>query len=449
MSVETSELESVVNKHMRDWQVPGMAVGILRDGEVETYGFGVCSVETGFPVRPDSMLQIGSISKVFTATLAMTLVEEGTLELDTPVIEYLPELKLQDETAQRSLTMRHLLTHTSGLFGDWFDDYGMGDDALTKAMAEVHTLRQIAPVGEVWSYCNSGFYIAGAVIERLTGETFESAMKERVLEPLGMNRATYFAHEAIVYPTAVGHNLEDGELQVARRYPLSRYVNAAGGIIADADEMLRFASMHMNQGQIDGKQVLSPGSVAEMQREQTKAAVLADHYGLAWALRDRGGARLVGHGGSTNGFRAYLTMVPEKQFAIVMLTNGHQGNAAYQRIEAWALDHFCGIPDERPEPITLSTDKLERLAGKYEQALHKITISVDGDRLRLDVIDRSALADEVKETQQPAQYARPVSEVDFIIEGGAQDGSHVVFVLDDAGQPKYFRYHGRVSEPVN
>lgn len=449
MSKDVTELKQVVEQQMADWQVPGIAVGILHHGEVQAHGFGVASEETGFPMRADTVLQIGSISKIFTAVLAMTLVEEGKLDLDTPAIEYMPDLQLQDKAARQVLTMRHLLTHTSGLYGDWFEDFGLGDDALSNAIAKVHTLRQIAPPGEVWSYCNSGFYIAGAIIERLTGQTFEQAMRERVFDPIGMEKATFFAHEAIVHPTAVGHNLEDNEQVVARRYPLPRNVNAAGGIITDVGEMLQFARMHLNAGTINGNPVLSPESVSAMQNEETKAAVMADYYGLAWALRDRDGKRLVGHGGSTNGFRAYLSTVPEDQFAIVMLTNGNLGTAAYHRIEDWALENYCGIRDVKPEAVTLSTGQLEHLAGNYEQPLHKIAISVQDGGLKLDVIDRSPLVDEKKDKPQEPKYAFPTSDRDFTIQGGPDDGSHVDFIFDAAGNPKYFRYHGRVSEPVN
>jgi CubicO group peptidase (beta-lactamase class C family) len=442
-------LQEKVRQEMDDWQVPGMAVGVWQDGHVTASGFGVTSLETGYPVRPDTIFQIGSISKVFTATLAMRLVEAGEIALDTPVITYLPDLKLSDGAAQRSLTMRHLLTHSSGLHGDWFADFGMGDDCLDKAMAEVHTLEQFAAPGDVWSYCNSGFYIAGAVVERVTGQTFEDVMREMVFQPLGMDRAFFFAHEAIVYPVAVGHSLEPGkEPEVSRRYPLPRAVNAAGGILSNVENMLRFAAIHINDGRVNGARVLSPESVAEMQREQVKAAVVADYYGLGWALRIRDGVKLAGHGGTTNGFQTYLTIVPEKRFAICMLTNLNRGSAAYQRIETWALDHFCGVRDLRPDPIELPAAKLERLAGRYEQPLHDITIAVDDDRLRLDVIDRFPRATELTEVKVPTMHAYPVSEVDFIIDDGALDGGHVDFILSDDGTPRYFRYHGRVSKPV-
>jgi CubicO group peptidase (beta-lactamase class C family) len=448
MSNSQSNLKQVTEQLLAEWQVPGIAVGILHDGEIETHGFGLANAETGFPMRADTVLQIGSISKIFTSTLAMALVDAGKLELDTPIAEYIPDLQLQDKEVQRQLTMRHLLSHTSGLYGDWFEDFGLGDDSLGKSLANMHSLRQISRPGEVWSYCNSGFNLAGALIERLTGTTFEQAMSDYVFKPLGMEKATFFAHDAITWPTAVGHNLEDGEPAVARRYPLPRNVNPAGGIITDVEEMLRFARLHIDEGTFEGTQVLTADSVRAMQNEETKAAVMADYYGLAWALRDRDGKRLVGHGGATNGFRAYLSMVPEKKFAIVMLTNGNLGTAVYHRLEDWALEHYCGIKNVKPEAVELADDQLERLAGRYEQPIHKISITAENGGLRLDVVDRSPLADASEEKPQDPKWAYPTSDRDFIIKGGPDDGQHVDFVFDDDGNIKFFRYHGRVSEPV-
>src|SRR5262249_38928713 len=150
------------------------------------------SIETEQPVRPDTLFQIGSISKVYTATLIMQLVDVGKLALDEPIITYLPDLKLADTAARQTITLRHLLSHTSGLFGDYFDDFGHGDDALTRAVATFDTLRQQFAPGALWTYCNSGFGLAGAIIERVIGQPFETAMRERIFKPLGLERSFYF-----------------------------------------------------------------------------------------------------------------------------------------------------------------------------------------------------------------------------------------------------------------
>ena len=171
-----AELDDLVRSQMNEQSVPGLAVGILADGQVQTWGFGVASIETGFPVLPDSLFQIGSITKVFTATAIMQFVDEGRLDLDAPVKRALPDFRLQDEAATETVTVRHLLTHTGGFFGDRFrredkSDYGMGDDALRNALAEFHTLRQYTPPGETWSYCNTGFQALGGIVEAFTGQT--------------------------------------------------------------------------------------------------------------------------------------------------------------------------------------------------------------------------------------------------------------------------------------
>ncbi len=134
------DLNACVLQELGRWTVPGAAVGIYQDGETRVHGIGVTSLETRQPVTPDTLFQLGSISKVYTATLVMRLVEAGKLDLDTPVVAYLPDLRLGDAQAQRTITLRHLLSHTSGLEGDRFTDYGLGDDALTRAIAEFNTL---------------------------------------------------------------------------------------------------------------------------------------------------------------------------------------------------------------------------------------------------------------------------------------------------------------------
>src|SRR4051794_12314590 len=152
-------------------KVPGAVLGVLRDGAVQTLAAGVLNVDTGVRATPGSLFQTGSITKVYTATLVMQLVEEGALHLDAPVIDVLPELRLADAEAAAQVTMRHLLTHTSGIEGDHFEDSGRGDDVLERYVAGCASLGFSHPVGATFSYCNTGFVIAGRVIERLTGLT--------------------------------------------------------------------------------------------------------------------------------------------------------------------------------------------------------------------------------------------------------------------------------------
>ena len=443
----SESLDAIVAEQMARWTVPGVTVGILRDGKRSLHAWGVTSLETGQPARPDTLFQIGSISKVFCATLVMLLVDEGKVDLDAPIVTYLPDLRLADETAQAGVTLRHTLTHTSGIYGDFFDDFGMGDDALAKSVEAFRTLRQWTPLGSSWAYCNVGFNLAGAVVEKVLGLTFEQAMRERVFEPLGLDDSVYFAHEAIVHSAAVGHTLIDpaGDAQeIARSYPLPRCVNPAGGIISTVDDLLSFAQMHMNGGKLADRQVLSAASATAMQEKQTIAGNWADEWGIGWDIRWVDGEKLFGHGGTTNGFQARLTAVPGRDYAIAMLTNSGRGAALYNAVEKWALADNLGMDLRDPERVALTDAQLDAIAGHYSQPQAVYTVSVEDDGLRLEATSISALSG--KRTTPPADHLVPVGEREFLVTTGASAGRRVDFFGGDGARPRFIRNGGRLAE---
>lgn len=172
----------------RAHRVPGAALGVLRVGpdgadELVQASHGVLSTNTGVDVTDDSLFQIGSITKVWTTTVVMQLVDEGLLDLDAPIVDVLPELRLADPQVARQVTMRHLLTHTSGIDGDVFTDTGRGDDCLERYVDQLAGVAQNHPLAATFSYCNSGFVLIGRVIEKLTGKTWDLAMRERLFTP--------------------------------------------------------------------------------------------------------------------------------------------------------------------------------------------------------------------------------------------------------------------------
>lgn len=439
-------LEQLVAEQMQEWSVPGLAVGILRDGQVETWGFGVTSIETGQAVTGDTLFQIGSITKVFTATVIMQLVDEGRLDLDVPVRGVLPSFRLQDDAATETVTFRHLLTHTSGFFGDRFDDFGMGDDALTRAMAEFHTLRQYTPPGDVWAYCNTGFQALGAVIELLTEMTAEQAIRERVLAPLALDRSFFFAHEAITYRVGVGHNRLPGkDLEVARPYPLIRAMNAAGGIIGAVGDLLRFAAFHMGNGVLDGNQVLRRDSMLAMQTVQTEAG-LSDYWGLGWSIDMLDGRAVVGHGGSTNGFRAKLSFVPDAGVAVAVLTNGNGGRGLGRALEEWFLSEYAGLQVAAPALLSLPPEALARFAGHYSGPTSETDVSVLDGGLQVDMVTTNPLTK--VEVTLPPQRMLPVGDSRLILVDGESVGERVDFI-GDGDTPVFMRFHGRLLDRTN
>jgi len=279
-SEDMATLQSIENRRFRQvceaavrglerLKVPGAAIGVVDGHAQHVAGFGITSVEHPLPVTADTLFQIGSITKTITGTAAMRLVEHGKLDLDAPLRTYLPDLRLADKDVAARVTLRHLFMHTGGWVGDYFDETGNGDDALAKMVERMAELPQLTPLGAVFSYNNSGFYLAGRVIEAVTGQTYEAAAKELVLDPLGMAMSFFFPGDVITHRFAVGHENPFDENQpnpkVARPWPLARAAHPAGGLISTVEDLLRYARFHMGDGTAhDGARVLAAESLALM-----------------------------------------------------------------------------------------------------------------------------------------------------------------------------------------
>src|SRR5688500_2549580 len=221
-----NRVAAAVQEKMAELNVPGVALGILADGEVRTRGFGVTNVDHPLPVTDDTLFQIGSISKTFTGTAIMRLVERNQLRLDDPVRKYLPAFKVKDAEASARATVRDTLTHMGGWEGDFFDDPSSGDDALQRIVERMATLEQTAKVGEMWGYNNAGFYLAGRVIEVVTGKPFEKALRELVLDPIGIETAYFFPAEVMTRRFVAGHGAPKGVHAVIGPWPIPRAANA-------------------------------------------------------------------------------------------------------------------------------------------------------------------------------------------------------------------------------
>jgi CubicO group peptidase (beta-lactamase class C family) len=447
-----TSLDAAVQVAMERWTVPGLALGIWHGGKADLRAYGLANLETGYPMRADTLLQIGSISKIFTTTTLMTLVDEGLLALDDPVSEHMPGFRLTTDATQDVVRVRDLVTHTSGVYGDHFEDFGWGDDALERYVDSMSELRQVYEPGTIWSYTNSGFNLAGRIIEMKLGQAFEQVVRERVFEPLGMERTYYFPHEAIAYPVAVGHTLIDpagDEHEVARRWPIPRASGPAGSISSTVADMLRFARFHMGDGTWEGRRVLSENSIQAMQEIQVENPQMADAWGLGWQINLFGGEKVIGHGGATNGFNAHLDIAPGRAFALVTLTNSGRGAAAYRQVIDWVLDEYLGFSKPDPEVVSLDPQTLAEYAGGYSRPLVDITLSVEGEGLRMEVVSRSALADDEKDHRLPPLRLDPIGEDRFRISEGAQQGGIVDFFRHPDGSIRFVRVGGRVVDPVS
>ncbi len=379
-------LGEVVEGAMERLHVPGVAVGLLHEGREHVAGFGVTSIDHALPVDADTLFQIGSTTKTFTGTAAMRLVEEGKLDLDTPIRAWLPELRLAGEGIAERVTLRHLFQHTGGWVGDYFDDPGAGDDALARMVERMADLPQLTPLGEVWSYNNSGFYLAGRVLEAVTGKPYEAVIKELIFDPLGMAMSFFFAGDVMTHRFAVGHIVKDDRPEVARPWPLPRAAHPAGGIASTARDQLRYARFQLGDDAApDGARLLGPESMALMQSPLVPAGSMAGAVGITWMVKEVGGVRLVRHGGATNGQLSAFLLVPARGFAITVLTNANRGGELHNDVVKWVLRHYLGIVEPDPVPLELTEEQLAPYAGRYSAALSDLEIALRDGGLVLQV----------------------------------------------------------------
>src|SRR3954463_9136476 len=216
-------LQDKVDELAKEFGVPGVSVGVFHDG-VEHYGYaGVTCIENPLPVDEKTLFQFGSTGKTYTATAIMRLVEQGKVDLDAPVRTYLPEFTLRDEDVAKKVTVLQLLNHTAGWEGDMMDNTGDGDDALEKYVARMERLQQVSPLGTTVSYNNASLSVAGRIIEKVPGTPYEQAIRDLLLEPLGLRHTFFFPNEIMTRRFAVGHRREEnGTTTIARPWALPR-----------------------------------------------------------------------------------------------------------------------------------------------------------------------------------------------------------------------------------
>lgn len=369
---------------MKRLKIPGVSIGIYHDGKEYSAGFGKTSIENPLPVTADTLFQTGSISKTFTGTIFMKLIEAGKIDLDAPVRTYLPKFTLADKDVAERVTIRHLLTHTGGWVGDYFNEYGNGDDALQKMVRDVAKLEQVTPLGEVWSYNNSGFYLAGRVVEVVTGMPFEQAAREMILDPLGLDMTFYFPDDVMItHRFAVGHHKEGKKVRVSRPWAVGRAGAAVGGVVSTVRDMLTYARFHMGDGRsASGQKILSVKSLRQMRKALLPASGF-DQIGLTWFIRDVGEVNVITHGGATHGQIAGLYFIPDKDFALAVLTNSEEGRSITGGALQQALKVFLGVDLRIPEPIEMSAEALGEYAGKYELPLLAYELKLKKGQLML------------------------------------------------------------------
>ncbi|MFI6290607.1 serine hydrolase domain-containing protein [Nonomuraea sp. NPDC050790] len=406
------------------YEVPGAALAYFHDGELHEYAAGVLHRGTGVETTTDSLFQIGSVTKVWTATLLMQLAERGLLTLDTPVAELLPEFRVADPEVSATVTVRHLLSHTSGIDGDLFLDTGRGDDCVEKYVAACADLPQNHPLGATQSYCNSGFIVAGRIVEKLTGKTWDEALREQIFEPLGLTHAVTLPEEALRFRAALGH-MDGGE--PAPVWGLMRSCGPAGLISARPADVVAFGRAHLEGGLLE-----NPQAMWEPQVAIPNPHTLGAHWGVGWILDEWSGQKVISHGGNTIGQHAMLWAVPGTGTVVCVVANGGHSGAFTHAVATELFAELDGleVPPTLGPPAQPVEADVTRYLGVYERAGARLTISLKDGGPSLLMESTGALAG----LQEPEEI--PLVAVDDVTFVGRRPGdpdwlSAVFFELPD------------------
>ncbi|MEV6713821.1 serine hydrolase domain-containing protein [Lentzea sp. NPDC051208] len=429
-------LDELVEEH----GVVGAQVAVLHNGEITDMAAGVLNNVTGEKVTTDSIFQIGSITKVWTATLVQELVNEGLLDLDRPVRDVLPEFRLADEQAARIITPRHLLTHTGGFDGDLWHDTGSGDDKIEKYVGLMATARQVVQPGEFYSYCNSGFVVLGRIVEVLRGKPFNTVLRERSIEPLGLCTAATSHAEYAARTCATGHLGK--ELKPAGKVMTEGDAPAGSVLAMSARDLAAFARMHLDAGEF--------GAMRETQVPIPNFG-FGGAQGLGWVVqRYANGQTGVGHTGATLGFEAYLRVMPSAGIAIALLTNGGPSLPLVRAVFQEVLGDLAGVtlstfPTPPLVPVPMD---VEKLVGVYRSAGMEAHVTEgDGDRVRVRFV---ALDDVFRALGDDEEHEFTGLRDDALIAVEKEDGHHPVVVLcgrDEQDRVKYLHW-GRAARRV-
>jgi D-alanyl-D-alanine carboxypeptidase len=351
-SYPAESLDTWIEAEMRERRIPGLAIAVVDRGRVvKARGYGLANVELGVTATEHTIFQSGSVGKTFTAAAVLLLVEDGRLSLGDPITRYLDELP----EGWRLITIRHLLSHTSGLPDYWEPTVDLRRDYTEGELLQAFSsLTPHSPPGEQWSYSNTGYVILGALVSRMTGDHWSKFVMERIFEPAGMKTARVISEAAVVPNRAAGYRLVGDEWRNHDWVSPTFNSTADGALYLTVLDLVRW------------DEALHAGSIlsGESQNLMWTPARLSDGedvgYGLGWQVGHVNGQPYMGHGGAWQGFNAHITRFPEDSLAVIVLANLARAGADQFAAEIAARYR----PSLRPTP-PLAIDLPEEVLAAY------------------------------------------------------------------------------------
>ena len=362
-------IDKTMNDGLKLWDATSVGLGVIKDGSVVLCkGYGCRDMEKGLPATGDTLYQIGSCTKAFTAALAAIFVDKGLLDWDTPVREYVPDLRFYDDYTTDHCTLRDVLCHRTGVPRHEYSWYGT-DFSRAELLRNIRCLEPNKPFRTDFQYNNYGFLVVGYVLETISGKTYEQLLQEYIFDPLGMKRTNAFLDVTEADPDhATPYDRPDGlGMKGYEKIPFYRTSRedaasgigspfaAAGSINSCPSDMLKWVQLHLQNGRWGDCQLISEAAMRELHKPNIPCEPLdmpmpeADEafnlYAMAWKVESYRGHKVYHHGGNINGFSAFTCFVPDLQLGIAAYTNL---TSTYQHfaISRSVIDHYLGVEGE-------------------------------------------------------------------------------------------------------
>ncbi len=454
-------LDAFIERIMKDWKVPGLAVAIVKDGKIAyAKGFGYRDVKKSFPVTPDTLFAIGSCSKAFTAAALGILVDEGKLEWDKPVREYMPDFRLQDEYATQQLRPRDLVTHQSGLPRHDLVWYG---SPLTRneLYERLRYLEPSKPLFSKFQYNNLMYMTAGVLVERISGQSWEEFVKNRILKPLEMKSSNFSVNDS---QKTADFALPYREVkEVLKEIPFRNIdaIGPAGSINSSVNEMANWLMLQLAKGKFKDQQIISERSLRETHSPQIIAGINPQYdelsfaaYAMGWSTSQYRGHPVLGHSGGIDGFITQVRLLPKANVGFVILTNSESNAGALVAYNI--MDRLLGLSevdwnqrakddlakakaaqekaktagDPNRKLNTQPSHHLKDYVGQFTHpAYGELTVSLIGEQLRFDL---HGLQAPLKHYHYDVFEAG--TEPDSVGSEASLEGTKIAFSLNKSGE---------------
>lgn len=456
--------EQEARRLLEEYKIPGVTLGLLTPDGDHFVNLGVTSLDNPLPITEDTIFQIGSTTKTITSLTCSVLVAQGQLDLDVPVRTYLPDFRLKDESVAARLTVRDVLTHQGGFQGDLFEDTGEGDDAVAKVLDKLAESPQVVPLRGHWSYNNAGFYVAGRVIEVITGKTYEAAVTELVLKPLGMDHTLFFPNEIMTHRYATGYNKIGDEMVVQRPWMMMRSAAPAGSSCSSTvSDMARYAHYIMSGTLPQSAAPVSDHAEGAGQPEAAEEPTLRSldrahlwepvrsigvglnsfpgeegQIGQSWFIDQHEDALIISHGGTTLGHQSDFWVSPDRKVGFIAMTNASNGHTMNRKLSDWVKRELLGLSQPERGTHSVGEAELQQFVGVHEVVgqTYKIEVKLDDGQPVLILPNPTSGGTETL----PLRFIAPQSAV---VVGGDADGIGVEF-LTSGDEVDFLRFGSRL-----